>query len=83
MGRKKKKVAGAVVYFVDETATPIRKGEKLTKRLGPFLTLKEAEARVREEQEKMVPGIPQYEYEYSIEPVATEILRDSLIRNAK
>lgn len=83
MARRRKRVAGEVVYPLYQTATHIKTGERLKARLGIFLTHKEAEARRWEEEEKMVPGVPQYEYEYSIEPVATEILRDELTAKKK
>jgi len=72
---KRKKTMGAAAYFVRRTATHCKAGEKSERSFGPFRTYKEAQAKLDEDQEAAAPGTPQYEYDYRIEVVPTELLR--------
>lgn len=72
---RRKKPWGPVVYYVVRTATHIQTGDKSVSRYGPYRTHGDAEAKLREDEEAMPVGIPQYEYEYKIEPEVPDLNR--------
>jgi hypothetical protein len=72
MTKRRKGSPSGLIYRVVRTATHIQTGEKSVNRFGAYLTHKEAQARLEEDQEASPGPNPQYEYAYEIEHVFPE-----------
>jgi hypothetical protein len=61
------------IYRVVRTATHIKTGKKQVSRFGAYRSYAEAHKRLDEDEEAMPMGIPEYDYEYKIEKIATAL----------
>ena len=64
---KRKQSTGIVSYYVRRTATNFTTHETSITHFGPFISLKEAESKKREDDEAVAQ--PGYEYDYEIQCV--------------